>query len=76
MTKAITFFEELQKSEEIDNRDKRGSRHHLPLILLEFVLALLCGRDGNQSSIHRHMVSHHDETVEFLNLGDDIPKKR
>lgn len=76
MPKAITFFEELQKSKEIDNRDKRGSRHHLPLILLEFVLALLCGRDGNQSSIHRHMVSHHDETVGFLNMEGAVPKKR
>ena len=66
MTKSTTFFEALQKAENLDLRDGRGKRHNLSLILLEFVLGLLCHRDGNLSSIWRHMKPHHLELVEEL----------
>ena len=75
MTKSTTFFEVLHKDEELDLRDGRGKRHGLSLILLEFVLGLLCHRDGNLSSIWRHMKSHHEEMVEELALGGSVPKK-
>lgn len=76
MTKTITFYEELQKNDKLDKRDKRGLKHDVSLVLLEFVLALLCSRDGNLSSIHRHMVSHHNETVTFLGLEKTALKKQ
>ena len=76
MTKSTTFFEALQKDEELDLRDNRGKRHQLSLVLLEFVLGLLCHRDGNLSSIWRHMKSHHTELVGELGLGGSVQKKR
>ena len=76
MTKSTTFFEALNKDEELDLRDERGKRHKLSLILLEFVLGLLCHRDGNLSSIWRHMKSHHTELLEELELEQSVPKKR
>lgn len=50
-------------------RDKRGKRHCIAVILLEFTLALLCNRDGFLSSIHRHMVNHHRRVMEELGLS-------
>ena len=76
MTKSTTFFEALQKDEDLGLRDGRGKRHQISLILLEFVLDLLCHRDGNPSSIWRHMKSHHIEMVEELGLWETVPKKQ
>ena len=76
MAKSTTFFEALQKAENLDLRDGRGKRHNLSLILLEFVLGLLCHRDGNLSSIWRHMKPHHLELVEELGFKDSVPKKQ
>jgi len=73
--KTKTFFEELQLNTKIEKRDKRGQTHKLSLILVELVFALLSNRDGNQSSIHRHMAKHHDKLVAELGLGDTVPKK-
>lgn len=67
-TKSTTFYEKAQRSEKLDMRDIRGKIHDMPLILTEFILALLCNRDGNLSSIHRHMKNHHNLVVEFLGL--------
>lgn len=72
----MSFFEQLQADGNIDLRDARGRHHNLPLILLEFTLALLCNRDGNMSSIHRHMKVHHGEVCRFLGMSDDVPQKR
>jgi len=63
MTKSTTFFETLQNDETLDLRDNRGKQHVLCLILVEFIIALLCHRDGNLSSIRRHMNSHHRKIV-------------
>jgi len=76
MAKTKTFFEELQTNEKIDKRDSRGKVHNLSLILVELVLALLSNRDGNQSSIHRHMVKHHQQVVSELGLSSTAKKKR
>ena len=76
MNKSTTFFEALQKDETLDLRDNRGKRHILYLILVEFVVALLCHRDGNLSSIRRHMNSHHAKIVEELGMKNTAPKKR
>jgi len=74
--KTKTFFEELLSNTKIDKRDKRGQTHKLALILVELVLALLSNRDGNQSSILRHMAKHHEKLVAELGLEDTAPKKR
>lgn len=75
-TKTKTFFEELQSNTKIDKRDNRGQRHELALILVELVCALLSNRDGNQSSILRHMAKHHDKLVAELGLEGIAPKKQ
>jgi len=74
--KTKTFFEELQSNEKIDKRDNRGKVHKLALILVELTLALLSNRDGNQSSIHRHMGKHHKKVVKELGLCCTAPKKQ
>lgn len=76
MVKSTTFFEALQNDEKIDLRDNRGKRHELCVILIEFVIALLCNRDGKMSSIHRHMKSHHANIVSELGIEKEVQKKR
>ena len=76
-SKTTTFFEALQNDTTLDLRDNRGKRHPmLSLILLEFVLGLLCNRDGKMSSIWRHMENHHTKLVQELGLEEGVPKKR
>ncbi len=64
-----TFYETLQSAANLDMRDKRGQRHELPMVLLGFTLALLSNRDGNLSSIHRHMKYHFAELCQFLGIS-------
>lgn len=64
--KETTFYSELEKLTGIDSRDNRGKRHDLSMILLGLTLALLSKRDGNLSSIHRHMKNHYVKTCEFM----------
>jgi len=76
MSKSKTFLEALQMDKELDLRDNRGKVHDIGIILVEFVLALLCHRDGNLSAIWRHMKSHHSILLAELGLLGDVPKKR
>lgn len=76
MSKSTTFFESLQTDKELDLRDNRGKIHELALVLTEFVLGLLCHRDGNLSAIWRHMKTHHNILVAELGMLEDAPKKR
>lgn len=55
MVQETTFYEDLQKSEDLDLRDNRGKRHNLGLVLTGLILALLRKRDGTLSSIYRSM---------------------
>jgi len=73
--KSTTFYKKVQKSKNLDLRDNRGKVHDLALILTEFILALLCNRDGNLSSIHRHMQNHHSLVVKYLGL-ETAPQKQ
>lgn len=75
MTKSTTFYEALQKEERLDLRDNRGKRHKVCVLLVEFVVALLCNRDGKLSSLHRHMQSHHTKIVLELGMENSVPKK-
>lgn len=76
MSKTTTFFEALQINTALDLRDIRGKRHNLALILTQFMLGLLCNRDGNMSSIHRHMKAHYSKMVADLSLENSVPKKQ
>jgi len=55
--KTTTFFQTLQQTPGLDTRDNRGKKHSIALVINGVVLALCCGRDGNLSSLHRHLVS-------------------
>lgn len=74
MNENTTFYEELQNNAEIDGRDKRGKTLNMPLMIIRFCLALLSNRDGNLSSIYRHMESRNEDVIEFLNL--DISEEK
>ena len=50
-----TFFDLLKQQADLDQRDNRGKKHSLALVLMGVVMALLAGRDGNLSAIQRHM---------------------
>lgn len=76
MTKVTTFFEALQNDRELDLRDNRGKRHELCVILTEFIIGLLCHRDGVLSSIWRHMKSHHTKVVAELGIENIVKKKQ
>ncbi|MEL7006312.1 MAG: hypothetical protein AAFN93_26835 [Bacteroidota bacterium] len=76
MNKSTTFYEALQKDERLDLRDNRGKKHKVGVILVEFVIALLCNRDGKLSSIHRHMSAHHEQIVLELGVENSVPKKQ
>lgn len=55
-----TFFQLLQQQTDLDLRDKRGQRHSMPLVLMGVLMAILAGRDGSLSSIHRYIVNQFD----------------
>lgn len=51
------FFALLQQQTDLDLRDTRGKRHPMPLVLMGVLMAMLAGRDGSLSSIHRYLVN-------------------
>lgn len=63
-----TFFEKLQQTEGLDLRDARGKRHDLAVVLTGVTMALLSNRDGNLSSIHRHLRNHYEKLAEALGI--------
>lgn len=46
---------------DLDGRDNRGKKHDMAFVIMGLTLALLCGRDGKLSGLHRHMVNHFEE---------------
>ncbi len=52
------FYQLLHQTPALDNRDNRGKKHPIALILTGLTCALCCGRDGSLSRLHRHMVHH------------------
>lgn len=63
-----SFFEKLQSVEGLDLRDNRGKRHDLAVVLVGVMIALLSNRDGNLSSIHRHLKNHYEKLVAHLGV--------
>ena len=58
--KATSFFQLLQNTCALDRRDNRGKIHDMAFVLTGLTLALCCGKDGNLSRLHRHMVNRFD----------------
>ena len=56
--KTTAFYQLLHQTPALDNRDNRGKKHSIALILTGLTCALCCGRDGSLSRLHRHMVHH------------------
>lgn len=63
-----SFFQLLSQITALDQRDNRGKRHTIALVISGLVLALCCGRDGNLSSLHRHMNHHFTALCQTLQL--------
>ena len=59
--KTTTFFQLLRQMPDLDGRDNRGKKHDMAFVIMGLTLALLCGRDGKLSGLHRHMVNHFEE---------------
>lgn len=74
--KTITFYQLLDNTPELDQRDNRGKRHVLALVLTSLVAALLCGRDGSLSRLHRHMINQFDTLLAAMQLTDHKPISR
>ncbi len=71
-----SFFEKLQSVEGLDLRDNRGKRHDLSVVLVGVVIALLSNRDGNLSSIQRHLKNHYEKLVAHLGVEKKRPVSR
>ena len=71
-----SFFEKLQNEKGLDLRDNRGKKHNLAIVLVGVVLALLSSRDGNLSSIHRHLVNHYEPLAGCLGIEKKKPVSR
>ncbi len=63
-----SFFQKLQQAEGLDLRDNRGKRHDLAVVLVGVTLAVLSGRDGCLSSIHRHLANYYEQLVVVLGV--------
>lgn len=63
-----TFFALLDQTPQLDRRDPRGRKHALSLVLTGLLVALLARRDGNLSSMHRHMTNHFGALCQRLYL--------
>jgi predicted transposase YbfD/YdcC len=61
-----SFFEKLQKAEGLDLRDNRGKKHDLAVVLVGVTLGVLSNRDGNLSSLQRHLKNHYEKLVGVL----------
>jgi hypothetical protein len=72
----ISFFDKLQNAAGLDLRDNRGKRHPLPFILFGITLALLTGRDGNLSSIHRFLRNRNQQLAEAAGVAETTPVSR
>ena len=67
-----SFFLALQDNSELDLRDNRGKTHDMSLVLCGLIVALLRGKDGNLSAIHRSMERKQKELCSFLNIDYQV----
>jgi hypothetical protein len=67
-----SFFLALQDNAELDLRDNRGKTHTMSVVLCGLIFALLRGKDGNLSAIHRSMVRKQNELCSFLGIDYQV----
>jgi len=63
-----TFYEDLQRADGLDLRDNRGLKLNLNFILVSLVIGILRNRDGNMSSLYRHMRNTHSKICDALGI--------
>lgn len=63
-----SFYLALQTNAELDLRDNRGKQHNMSLVLCGLIFALLRGKDGNLSAIHRSMEKKQKALCLFLGI--------
>ena len=71
-----SFFEKLQNAKGLDLRDNRGKRHDLAIVLVGVTMAVLANRDGNLSSIARHVQNHYERLTTVLGAEKKRPVSR
>jgi predicted transposase YbfD/YdcC len=71
-----SFFEKLQNADGLDLRDNRGKRHDVAVVLVGVTLGVLSNRDGNLSSIQRHIQNHYEKLVMVLGVKKKRPVSR
>lgn len=54
----------------MDLRDNRGKEHEIAVILMGLILAILSHRDGNLSSVQRHMKNHYALLLQEIQLDN------
>lgn len=67
-----SFYLALQSNSGLDLRDKRGKTHSMSLVLCGLIFALLRGKDGNLSAIHRSMMKKQKEVCSFLGIDYQV----
>ena len=65
-----TFFEKFQTADGLDLRGKQGKEHDVAVVLMGVILAILSNRDGNLSSLHRHIENHYAVLWQELQLNN------
>ena len=63
-----SFYLALQSNTSLDSRDNRGKTHTMSIVLCGLIFALLRGKDGNLSGIHRSMKKKQKELCLFLGI--------
>lgn len=76
LAKTTTFYQLLEETPGLDGRDNRGKKHAMALVLTGLVLALCCGRDGNLSGLHRHIVNHFEALCQATQTSHPKPISR
>jgi Transposase DDE domain len=67
-----SFYLALQNNASVDLRDNRGKIHNMSLVLCGLIFALLRGKDGNLSALHRSMEKKQSELCAFLNIDYEV----
>lgn len=74
--KTTTFFQLIDQTVDLDQRDNRGKQHPIALVISGLVAALCCGRDGSLSSLHRHMVNQFVPLAQATHMTQHRPISR
>ena len=69
MVKSNSFYSKLKATKDLNKRDNRGKRHDLAVILTGLTIALFRKRDGNLSSIQRHMKHNYKKLCKSIQVA-------